>query len=77
VITGDSKLVVRYIGQVVDLGEAKVLTGSEVNDLSDEVLWSAAETTTLSAVVRSRKSPSLWRLRSVGLHVVSVELAKR
>ncbi len=38
VITGDNKLVAHHIGQVVGLGEAKVLTGGELDNLRDEAL---------------------------------------
>jgi len=51
VITGDNKLVARYTGQLVGLGDAKVLTGAELDDLRDEALWHAVEETAIFAGV--------------------------
>jgi len=51
VITGDNKLVARHTGQVVGLGDVKVLTGAELDKLRDEALWHAVEETTIFAEV--------------------------
>jgi Mg2+-importing ATPase len=50
VITGDNKLVARHVGQVVGLGDVKVLTGKELDDLRMR-----------RSGMRSRKPPSLQR----------------
>jgi len=51
VITGDNRLVARYTGQVVGLGDAPVLTGADLDKLRDEALWHAVEETTIFAEV--------------------------
>jgi Mg2+-importing ATPase len=51
VITGDNQRVAHHIGQVVGLGDAKALTGSELDNLRDEALWHAVEETTIFAEV--------------------------
>jgi Mg2+-importing ATPase len=51
VITGDNKLVAQHTGQMVGLGDAKVLTGAELDRLRDEALWHAVEETTIFAEV--------------------------
>jgi Mg2+-importing ATPase len=70
VITGDNKLVARHTGQVVGLGEAKVLTGAELDDLRDEALWHVAEETTIFAAVDpNQKERIILALKKRG-HVV-------
>ena len=70
VITGDNKLVARHIGQAVGLGEIKVLTGSELDDLRDEALWHMAEETTIFAEVDpNQKDRIILALKKRG-HVV-------
>lgn len=70
VITGDNKLVARRIGQVVGLGDAKVLIGAELNELRDEALWHAAEETTIFAEVDpNEKERIILALKKRG-HVV-------
>jgi Mg2+-importing ATPase len=70
VITGDNKLVARHTGQVVGLGDAKVLTGSELDDLRDEALWHAVEETTIFAGVDpNQKERIILALKKRG-HVV-------
>jgi len=49
IITGDNRLVARHTAEAVGLENAKILTGSEVNDLRDEALWHAVEETTIFA----------------------------
>src|SRR5512139_3258654 len=51
IITGDNKLVARHTGQMVGLGDAKVVTGGELDNLRDEALWHAVEETTIFAEV--------------------------
>jgi len=70
VITGDNKLVARHTGQVVGLGDVKVLTGSELDNLRDEALWHAVEGTTIFAEVDpNQKERIILALKKRG-HVV-------
>ena len=70
VITGDNPLVARHTGQVVGLGDAKVMTGSELDDLRDEALWHAVEETTIFAGVDpNQKERIILALKKRG-HVV-------
>ncbi len=70
VITGDNKLVARHTGQVVGLGEAKVLTGAELDDLRDEALWHAAEETTIFAEVDPNQKERIILAHKKRGHVV-------
>jgi Mg2+-importing ATPase len=70
VITGDNKLVARHTGQVVGLGDAKVVTGAELDDLRDEALWHTVEETTIFAGVDpNQKERIILALKKRG-HVV-------
>jgi len=70
VITGDNKLVARHTGQAVGLGDCKALSGGELNALSDEALWHAAEETTIFAAVDpNQKERIILALKKRG-HVV-------
>lgn len=70
VITGDNKLVARHTSQVVGLGDAKVLTSSELEELPDEALWHAVEATTIFAEVDpNEKERIILALKKRG-HVV-------
>ncbi len=70
VITGDNKLVAHHTGQVVGLGDTKVLTGAELDDLRDEALWHAVEETTIFAGVDpNQKERIILALKKRG-HVV-------
>ena len=70
VITGDNKLVARHTGQAVGLGDAKVLTGAELDDMRDEALWHAVEETTIFAGVDpNQKERIILALKKHG-HVV-------
>jgi len=51
IITGDNKLVAIHTAETIGLQLRGVLTGSELNDLRDEALWNAVETTDLFAEV--------------------------
>ncbi len=70
VITGDNKLVASHTGQVVGLGDAKVLTGGELDNLRDEALWHTVEQTTIFAEVDpNQKERIILALKKRG-HVV-------
>lgn len=70
VITGDNRLVARHTGQVVGMGEVKLLTGSEVYDLRDEALLHAVDETTIFAEVDpNEKERIILALKKRG-HVV-------
>ncbi len=70
IITGDNRLVARHTGQVVGLGDAKVLTGAEIDELRDEALWHAVEETTIFAEVDpNEKERIILALKKRG-HVV-------
>jgi Mg2+-importing ATPase len=70
VITGDNKLVARHTGQAVGLGDAKVLTGAELDEMYDEALWHAVEGTTIFAGVDpNQKERIILALKKRG-HVV-------
>jgi Mg2+-importing ATPase len=70
IITGDNHLVARHTGQVIGLGDFKVLSGSELDDLRDEALWHAVETTTIFAEVDpNQKERIILALKKRG-HVV-------
>ena len=70
VITGDNKLVARHTGQVVGLGEAKVLTGAELDDLRDEALWHVVDKTTLFAEVDPNQKERIILALKKRRHVV-------
>ncbi len=70
IITGDNKLVARHTGQMVGLGDFQVLTGAELDAMSDEALWLAAEKTTIFAEVDpNEKERVILALKKRG-HVV-------
>jgi Mg2+-importing ATPase len=70
IITGDNKLVARHTGKVIGLGEFKVLTGRELDNLRDEALWHAVEVTTIFAEVDpNQKERIILALKKRG-HVV-------
>jgi Mg2+-importing ATPase len=63
-------LVARHTGQTVGLGDAKVLTGAELDDMHDEALWHAVEETTIFAGVDpNQKERIILALKKRG-HVV-------
>jgi Mg2+-importing ATPase len=70
VITGDNKLVARHTGQAVGLGDAKVLTGGELDDLRDEALWHAVEETTIFAEVDPNQKERIILALKKRQHVV-------
>jgi Mg2+-importing ATPase len=70
IITGDNKLVARHIGQVIGLGDFKVLSGGELDNLRDEALWHTVEETTIFAEVDpNQKERIILALKKRG-HVV-------
>jgi Mg2+-importing ATPase len=70
IITGDNALVARHTGQVIGLGDFKVLGGSELDDLRDEALWHTVEETTIFAEVDpNQKERIILSLKKRG-HVV-------
>jgi len=70
VITGDNKLVARYTAEKVGLGNLKVITGSELNNLHDEGLWHVVEATSIFAEVDpNQKERIILALKKHG-HVV-------
>jgi Mg2+-importing ATPase len=70
IITGDNHLVARHAGRLIGLGDFKVLSGSELDDLRDEALWHAVEETTIFAEVDpNQKERIILALKKRG-HVV-------
>ncbi|MFO0900837.1 MAG: magnesium-translocating P-type ATPase [Pirellulales bacterium] len=51
VITGDNRLVARHVAAAVHLPEGALLTGNDLQGMSDEALWHAAERTAIFAEV--------------------------
>ena len=70
IITGDNHLVARHTGEAIGLGDFKVLTASELDNLGDEALWQAVEQTTIFAEVDpNEKERIILALKKHG-HVV-------
>ena len=70
IITGDNQHVARHIAEAVQLPLVKMMTGRELNALSDEALWHAAERTTVFAEVDpNQKERVILALKKTG-HVV-------
>ena len=70
IITGDNRLVADHTGQAVGLTNIKILTGCELDLLSDEALWHAVEETTIFAEVDpNEKERIIMALKKRG-HVV-------
>ncbi len=51
VITGDNEKVARHVAEAVHLPVSRLMTGAELNAMSDDALWHAAERTTIFAEV--------------------------
>lgn len=69
-ITGDSKRVAEHVAEMVGLKAAQILTGSELDLLSGEALWHAAERTDLFVEVDpNQKERIILALKKRG-HVV-------
>ena len=70
IITGDSGLVAQHIATLVGLRGDRVLTGRQLNDLTDEALWATAEKTDLFVEVDpNQKERIILSLKKKG-HVV-------
>jgi Mg2+-importing ATPase len=70
IITGDSKQVAQHVAALVGLRADRVLTGSDLEDLSDEALWRMAERTDLFVEVDpNQKERIILALKKMG-HVV-------
>jgi len=69
-ITGDTKLVARYVAGLVGMAADRVLTGAELDELHDEALWREAERTDLFVEVDpNQKERIILSLKKMG-HVV-------
>jgi Mg2+-importing ATPase len=70
VITGDSKSVTQYVAALVGLRADRVLTGTDLQRLSDEALWRVAESTDLFVEVDpNQKERIILAVKKMG-HVV-------
>jgi Mg2+-importing ATPase len=70
IITGDNRLVARHIGEAIGLGDFKVLSADEMENLRDEALWHVVEQTTIFAEVDpNQKERIILALKKRG-HVV-------
>jgi Mg2+-importing ATPase len=70
IISGDSRLVTQHVASLVGLCAARVLTGRQLDGLSDEALWRAAEQTDLFVEVDpNQKERIIIALKKTG-HVV-------
>jgi Mg2+-importing ATPase len=70
IITGDNQLVARHTAQAIGLASPVILTGSELETLRDEALWSRVESTNIFAEVDpNEKERIILALKKMG-HVV-------
>ena len=70
IITGDNQLVARHVAEAVNLPVNDLLTGTDLNTMSDEALWFAAQRTTIFAEVDpNQKERIILALQKTG-HVV-------
>lgn len=70
IITGDNKLVAVHVAEAIGFEAVKILTGTEIGQLSDEALWHAAERTDIFAQVDpNEKERIILALKKTG-HVV-------
>lgn len=70
IITGDNKLVATHIAEAIGLASVKILTGSDLDQLSDEAVWHVAEQTDIFAQVDpNQKERIILALKKTG-HVV-------
>ena len=69
-ITGDNRLVAAHVARMVQLDGGSMLTGSQMDELHDEALWSIAERTAVFAEVDpNQKERLILALKKTG-HVV-------
>ena len=67
IITGDNKLVTLHIAQAINLAVKGVLTGTEIDNMSNEALWNAAPKTNLFVEVDpNQKERIILALRKRG-----------
>jgi Mg2+-importing ATPase len=70
IITGDNKLVAMHIAEAIGLESPIIMTGEELDQLSDEALWHSAERTDIFAQVDpNEKERIILALKKTG-HVV-------
>lgn len=70
IITGDNPLVAAYLAKAIGMPSESLLTGRDLNSLSDEALWHLAEKTAVFAEVDpGQKERIIQALKSTG-HVV-------
>ncbi len=70
IITGDNRLVAAHIAEGIGFESEKILTGAEIDQLSDEALWHVAEKTDIFAQVDpNQKERIILALKKTG-HVV-------
>ena len=70
VITGDNQLVAKHLGQIIGLGDIKILTGSDLDNLHEDAPMHAVEETTIFAEVDpNQKERIILALKKRG-HVV-------
>ncbi|MDQ2647906.1 MAG: HAD-IC family P-type ATPase, partial [Myxococcota bacterium] len=70
IITGDSRPVAEYVAQLIALPGRRVLTGSELDSLSEEALWRRAEDTELFVEVDPNHKERIIRALKKAGHVV-------
>ncbi len=70
IITGDNKLIAQHTAQEIELGEKRLLTGSDIDKLREEALWRVAEQTDIFAEIDpNQKERIILALKKNG-HVV-------
>lgn len=70
VITGDNRLVALHVAKAIDLSVGGLLTGRDLNQMTDEALWHAAQRTSIFAEVDpNQKERIILALQKTG-HVV-------
>jgi len=70
IITGDNRLVAAHVAAVIGMQVDGMLTGDEINAMSDEALWQRAKATTLFVEIDpNEKERIILALRKMG-HVV-------
>jgi len=70
IITGDNQKVALHVATAVKLPVGGVLTGSQLNDLTDEALWHLAEKTTIFAEVDPNQKERIILALKKTKHVV-------
>jgi Mg2+-importing ATPase len=70
IITGDNKQVAIHTAEAIGMQKGNVLTGSELNNLLDEALWNAVETTNLFVEVDPNQKERLITAIQKRGHVV-------